>query len=167
MTSIQKNEASLTVKKAFEAVGLKWEGTFAEAGEGSIHAVQRKLQDRIKEIPYVLNTEIMLGLSYHADPKAERFIHYAVVEVERTEEIPNGMVTVSVPTLSYATCKHVKNQKVDQSYKNIYSWIKKQGYQKIHVDGLTHFEQYPMQQDLSTNDLEFIIMIPVLDPRNM
>jgi len=162
MTVSQKNEANLTEKKAFHAVGLEWEGTFAEAGTGGIRAVHRALQERLKENPHVINPETMLGLSYHAVPGGERFTHYAVVEVEKVEKVPARMVTVSIPTLTYATCKHDKNQRIDQSYHNIYHWIKSQGYKENNVDNLTHFEQYPMSQDPYADDPEFVIMIPIV-----
>ena len=93
--------------------------------------------------------------------RGDGFIHYAVVEVERIEEVPEGMVTISVPALTYAACSHRKGQSIDQSYNNIYAWIKEQGYSEYNPDHLTHFEQYPMSQDPYTDDPEFMIMIPV------
>jgi len=157
----QRNEAAVTRKPAFQAVGLKWEGTFAEAGAGGIRAVQRTLQERLAEIPHAIHADTLLGLSYHAAPGGDGFIHYAVVEVERIEEVPEGMVTISVPALTYAACSHRKGQSIDQSYNNIYAWIAEQGYSEYKPDHLTHFEQYPMSQDPYTDDPEFMIMIPV------
>lgn len=103
MTEEQKNETHLTSIEAFHAIGLKWEGTFAQAGAGSIRDVHKELQDRLKEIPHVVIPAKMLGLSYHAVPEGQGFIHFAAVEVDKVEEVPAGMVTVSVPTLTYAT----------------------------------------------------------------
>lgn len=157
----QQNEAALSRKEAFQAVGLRWEGTFAEAGAGGIRAVHRTLQERLVEIPYAIHTDTMLGLSYHAVPGGDGFIHYAVVEVEQIDQVPDGMVTVSVPGLTYATCSHRKDQSIDQSYNHIYAWIKEQGYSEHNPDHLTHFEKYPMSQDPYSDDPEFIIMIPV------
>ncbi|KOP66949.1 transcriptional regulator [Bacillus sp. FJAT-18019] len=161
MTIDQRNEAALTSKEAFQAMGLKWEGTFAEAGAGGIRAVHRTLQGRLSEIPHALHTDTLLGLSYHAAPGGDGFIHYAVVEVERIDEVPDGMITISVPALTYATCAHRKEQSIDQSYNNIYAWIKEQGYSEYNPDHLTHFEKYPMSQDPYSDDPEFVIMIPV------
>ncbi|MGG3282053.1 GyrI-like domain-containing protein [Paenibacillus solani] len=162
MTIDQRNEATLTRKEAFQAVGLRWEGTFAEAGAGGIRAVHRRLQERLGEIPYAIHTDTMLGLSYHAVPGGDGFIHYAVVEVERIiDRVPDGMVTISVPDLTYAACSHRKEQSIDQSYNNIYAWIKEQGYSEYNPDHLTHFEKYPMSQDPYADDPEFTIMIPV------
>lgn len=157
----QRNEALITTKPAFQAVGLKWEGTFAEAGAGGIRAVHKELQERLAEIPHALHKETMLGLSYHANPNADGFIHYAVVEVERVVDIPEGMVVISVPELTYATCHHAKQHNIEQSYNNIYNWIREQGYKDAAPEGLTHFEKYPMNQDPYAENPEFVIMIPV------
>ena len=53
----QRNEAAVTTKEAFQAIGLKWEGTFAEAGAGGIRAVHRLMQERLSEIPHALHTD--------------------------------------------------------------------------------------------------------------
>lgn len=161
MKAQQQNEAALTKKEAFQAVGLKWEGTFAEAGAGGIRAVQLQLQQRLDEIPYAIHKETMLGLSYHAFPGGEGFIHYAAVEVERVDKLPEGMVAVSVPTLTYACCEHRKEHSIEQSYNNIYAWIREQGCKEYSPDHLTHFEKYPMNQDPYGDGPEFTIMIPV------
>ncbi|MBW8349311.1 effector binding domain-containing protein [Bacillus sp. IITD106] len=161
MTVIQKNDAALISKDSFHAIGLKWEGTFAEAGEGGIRKIQTELKERLNEIPHIVSPDILLGLSYHATPDSDGFTHYAAVEVERVEDIPFGMVSIYVPTLSYATCEHLKGQNIKQSYNNIYSWISSEGLKENNVDHLTHFEKYPMNQDPYSTDPEFTILIPV------
>ncbi|HAG01157.1 MULTISPECIES: effector binding domain-containing protein [Paenibacillus] len=161
MSAQQRNEAALTTKEAFQAVGLKWEGTFADAAAGGIRAVHRQLQERLEEIPHAIHKDTMLGLSYHAFPGGEGFIHYAAVEVEKLGKVPDGMVNVSVPTLTYAACQHSKEQAIEASYTNIYNWIKEQGYKEYSPDHLTHFEKYPMSQDPYDDHPEFVIMIPV------
>ncbi|MBB6454052.1 putative transcriptional regulator YdeE [Salirhabdus euzebyi] len=161
MSVEQKNEAVVVNKEAFKAVGLKWEGTFEEAGAGEIRKVHAQMQERLNEIQHVVNPETLLGLSYHARPDGKGFTHYAVVEVEKIEEVPTNMVSLSVPTLSYAKCGHKKGQDISQSYNNIYAWIASQGYKENNVDHLTHFEKYPMKQDPYTEEPEFEILIPV------
>ncbi|MFD0715694.1 GyrI-like domain-containing protein [Paenibacillus sp. GCM10027626] len=154
----QKNEAVLVTKEAFKAVGFKWAGTFAEAGAGGIRAVQANMQNRLKEIKHVLHPETLLGLSNHNIE--DGFTHYAVVEVSNIEDIPDGMTTISLPTLTYAKCDHQKGQNIETSYHNISAWIEEQGY-KLHKGDVTHFEEYPMHQDPYSNDPEFVIMIPI------
>ncbi|MBH5319507.1 AraC family transcriptional regulator [Paenibacillus sp. GSMTC-2017] len=154
----QRNESVLVTKESFRAVGLKWSGTFAEAGAGRIRVVQEEMQARFNEIKHVLNPEILLGLSYQDDEVG--FTHYSVVEVAEIEDVPKGMKSITVPALTYAKCEHTKGQTIDISYNNIYAWIESQDYRPCD-DDVTHVERYPMHQDPYTKDPEFTIMIPV------
>jgi predicted transcriptional regulator YdeE len=156
----QLNEASVIAKMGFRAVGLRWEGTFAEAGAGGIRAVQSELRRRLSEISGIVNPAELLGLSYHANPGATGFVHYCAVEVSGEDEIPAGMTVVEVPARSYAQCRHLKGESIDRSYSNIYAWIEAQGF-AAHRGDLTHFEVYPMAQDPYGPDPEFTIRIPV------
>lgn len=157
----QFTQPVIVTKPAFHAVGLKWEGTFAEAAAGGIRLVHQEIQRRFREIPHVVNPDKLLGLSYHAQPEGNGFTHYAVVEVAKVEQIPSGMVQVSVPTLTYAKYEHRKGLEIEQSYQNIYAWIEQQGFSPL-KGGLTHFEEYPMNQDPHTKAPEFTILIPIL-----
>lgn len=160
----QSNETVLITKPAFRAVGLRWSGTFAEAGAGGIRAVQQELKSRLHEITNAIAPDLLLGLSYHARPDADGFTHYAVIEVEQSGNVPEGMEQIEVPALVYAKCEHRKGQVVEQSYRNIYTWIGNQGYEIDDVAaGLTHLEIYPMSQNpyAKEEELEFVMMIPL------
>ncbi|MFD2615337.1 GyrI-like domain-containing protein [Paenibacillus gansuensis] len=149
-----------TFKKhhGFQAVGIKWEGTFAEAEAGGIRAVQEEVQRRLLEIKHVTDPHTLLGLSYHTDK--DRFTHYAVVEVEQAEQVPESMTSVTVPEREYLTYSHPKGDSVQQSYGNLFAWMERNGYRHDQRD-LTHFEKYPMSQDPYTTKPEFTILIPV------
>ncbi len=155
----QANEAKLLTKAGFTAIGLKWEGTFVGAAAGEIRNLQRELRRRVHEIVDALEPDRFFGLSYHANPASNGFIHYAVVEVTDVEKIPSGMEIVTLPELTYATCDHEKGQAIDRSYQNIYEWIQSQGYEENPVGHLTHVELYKM--DKIEEEPEFTILIPV------
>ncbi|UFJ40314.1 GyrI-like domain-containing protein [Brevibacillus humidisoli] len=156
----QLTAAAVVTRTGFQAIGLKWEGTFAEAGAGDIRRVHQEMHRRLQEIPHVVQPDKLLGLSYHAHPGAAGFTHYAVVEVGKVEQVPAGMVHLSVPTLTYAKCEHRKGQEIIRSYQNLYTWIEQQGFSPFKGD-LTHLEEYPMAQDPHTDDPEFTILIPI------
>lgn len=161
MTVEQKNVVKIVSKSGFHAIGLKWEGTFEEAFAGGIRKVQEEMHRRLNEIPNIMNDDILLGLSYHAKLGGKGFTHYAAVEVSNINYIPEKMVTISVPPLTYAQTEHNKGQSVKHSYDNLYEWIRNEGYRERNADGLTHFEQYPMKQDPYDTDPEFTIHIPL------
>ncbi len=157
----QTNETIVVKKEGYRAIGLKWEGTFAEAGAGGIRRIHEKLRARLREIPEPVTLAHFYGLSYHANPGNAGFVHYAVVETtDDTGYVPGGMVAVEVPTLSYAKCEHARGQSIDKSYRNIYEWIEQQGY-SVSRGELTHCELYSLSRDSYDPDPEFTIMIPV------
>lgn len=154
----QNIEKVIVTKEAFTAVGIKWEGTFAEAGAGGIRTVQEEMNQRLQEIKHVTRPDVLLGLNYHIT--GDSFVHHAVVEVEKVENLPEGMVSISIPTLTYAKCEHKRGENIQQSYTNIFNWIDSLGY-TLNKEYVTHFEEYPMGQDPYSNDPEFAILIPI------
>ncbi|MNJ50187.1 Bacterial transcription activator, effector binding domain [compost metagenome] len=161
----QVNETVIVTKQAFHAVGLRWEGTFAEAGAGGIRVIHQELQQRYEEIQGIVDPDNFFGLSYQAYPGGSGFTHYAVFEVSSVDHIPDGMVAIQVPTMRYAKCEHRAEQSIDRSYHNIYAWMEQQGLKAPLQDGegLTHFEVYPRRQDPYSTHPEFTIMIPILE----
>ncbi|MGG2197438.1 MULTISPECIES: GyrI-like domain-containing protein [Paenibacillus] len=156
----QTQVKTLVTRPAFQAVGLRWEGTFAQAGAGEIRGLQRALQSRLNEIRYVADPAVLLGLSYHVTPARDSFTHYAAVEVERAEDVPSGMTRLSVPSHTYVQTEHRKGQQIERSYTGLFAWIEREGYRTV-PGTLTHFELYPMRQDPYDPDPAFTILIPV------
>ena len=66
----QENPSSITEKAAFTAVGLRWEGSFAEAGAGSIRAMHQRFLAQYETIPNRVPSPYFYGISYHAAPGA-------------------------------------------------------------------------------------------------
>ncbi|MBO1003334.1 GyrI-like domain-containing protein [Pseudogracilibacillus auburnensis] len=157
----QENDIHVTTKHAFHALGIKWEGTFVEAANGSIRTIQQDVKRRLHEIPHIVHPETLLGLSYLAVPDGSGFTHYSAVEVESVNQLPDGMMSISLPTLTYITYNHHKGQVIRESYNKVYDWIKRHHYEENNLNQLTPFEQYPMKQDPFDPDPEFMIMIPV------
>lgn len=160
MSVEQKKGFEVVSKEEFMAIGFKWEGTFAEAAEGGIRKIQAELKRRLEEIQDKVDPETLLGLSYHATENAEGFTHYAAVEVKNAESVPEGMVSIAIPSHRYAQCEHRIGKSIEESYNQIYIWIRDEGL-KASRTGLTHFEKYPMSQDPYNKDPQFTIMIPV------
>lgn len=142
----------------FEAVGLKWEGTFAGAEAGEIRDLQRELKGRLGEIARLSRPETLLGLSSHV--LKEGFMHYAAVEVPPGSVVPVDMVRIEVPSLTCAKYEHRKGQSIGLSYSSLYAWIEEQGYRPA-LGEFTHIELYPMEQDVYDPDPAFTILIPI------
>lgn len=145
---------------AFTVIGMKWEGTFAEAGTGGIRRMQAIFRERAGEIEGVVRPGDMLGLSYHAHPGGEGFTHYAAVEVEGKPAVPEGMFLIEVPAMTYARCEYRKGDSVDKTYQAVYAWIEAQGCAAA-LRGLTHLEIYPMHHDPFAGTPDFTILVPI------
>ena len=142
----------------FEAVGLKWEGTFAGAEAGEIRDLQNELKKRLGEIPKRVNPDTLLGLSSHV--VKDGFLHYTAVEVPEGAVVPGDMVRIQVPSLTCAKYEHKKGESIGLSYSNLYAWIEKQGYRAAGGE-FTHIELYPMSQDAHDPAPAFTILIPI------
>lgn len=146
-------------RPAFEVIGLKWSGTFAEAASGAVRDLQAELQKRAGEIEGAEAPDELLGLSYEASP--EGFEHYAGLRVRPGSAVPAGMVKRFVPAQRYAECAHSPEEAIEASYHRIYDWIAQNGAEADAVEGLTHFEIYPFKQDPYAENPSFRILIPV------
>lgn len=153
-------EAKLVTKPGFKAVGFKQTVTFEQAQAKELHGIINKLRARHREIPHIVNPDTMLALSHPVTDKD--FTFYILMEVTKFEyPLPQSMMSIEVPTHTYATCYHEAGQNIDTTYTNIHQWIKEQGLE-INQRHVTHLEKYPMTQDLDNPD--FDIMIPVHEP---
>ncbi|KQO18162.1 GyrI-like domain-containing protein [Paenibacillus sp. Leaf72] len=153
-------EVVLTEREAFHVVGLQWEGTFAEAAAGGIKEIQKQFQQRVTEINHVRERNKLLGLSFHTTSTG--FTHYAAVQAEAVGCVPEGMYSLSIPSLTYATYDHQANENIEASYEYVYNWIRQNGHRPL-SDGLTHLEFYPMSRDPYAPNPEFTILIPLAE----
>ncbi len=156
----QIQSAELISKEAATMIGLKWEGTFAEAGAGGIRKVQTEFKRRLHEIKNMMHPDELLGLSYHMTETG--FVHYVAVQVDdvASPNVPEGMVQFEVPAHDYVKYIHIKGESIESSYHLIYAWIEEQGL-CLSNEPLTHYEVYPMKQDSNDHEPEFNIFVPV------
>jgi predicted transcriptional regulator YdeE len=153
-------QAKIVVKEALTAVGYCWKGTFEQAGAGEIRSLMSQFRERMNDISNLTSNESILGLSF--DVSKEGFTYYICREVKKVDELPEGMKAVSIPSLTYATYDHRKDQNIEESYSTIYQWIKEKGYAEDEKQELTHFEIYPMKYDPMKDRPELTINIPIV-----
>ncbi|MCK9907395.1 hypothetical protein MXD63_46285, partial [Frankia sp. Cpl3] len=56
-------EGKVVTRPAFTAIGLKWSGTFAQAGAGEIKKVVDRMGQRQHDIEHTVNPDIFLAIS--------------------------------------------------------------------------------------------------------
>jgi predicted transcriptional regulator YdeE len=148
---------------SYRAMGLKWEGSYAEVPK--LKEVILQMSNRVNELRFVKNPETQLGLSYHL--RSDGFVHYSVFEVDNQQELPSGMVQITVPEMTYLKVTHPKGRDIGATYTEIYQWFKECDYRPLKEKGIEYYddlpikhERYPVDRDLE--DPHFDILIPVL-----
>ena len=149
----------------YRAVGLKWEGTFSEIVPNLKNVIQ-KMEKRANELDDKLNPHVQLGLSYHVIEGG--FAHYAVYEVSDSQEIPDGMIEIKVPQLTYVKTTHHKGEDIQKTYTDLHEWLFDSDYTAFREAGVDYYdpympikhEYYPTNQD--PNEPHFDIYIPII-----
>lgn len=88
------------------------------------------LADRISEIKQKVSSNL-IGAFVAGDFSDELDGYWVCVEVEEFTEIPDGMVTLTVPTQRYAVVTHKgPNNKIRNTYKLLHDWITENSYER-------------------------------------
>lgn len=155
----------IVTKPAFRAIGLKWEGSYQEIP--NLKKVIQTSSERVGELEHAVDPAAQLGLSYHT--RRDGFVHYSVYEVSEEQGIPEGMIEIRVPELTYLVVQHHKGEDIGQTYYTISTCIAENNYQLYKEPGVDYydslplkFEKYPADRDLQ--DPHFEIMIPIVKP---
>lgn len=150
---------------AYRAIGLKWEGIFSEIVP-SLKNVIQQIRDRVDELENVANPTIQLGLSYHVIENG--FAHYAVYEVSENQKIPDGMIEIRVPELTYVKTTHNKGEDIQTTYTNLHQWLFTSDYTAFREADVNYYDPYmPIKHeycyvDSDPNDPHFDIYIPIV-----
>ncbi|MCA1053759.1 GyrI-like domain-containing protein [Rossellomorea aquimaris] len=148
---------------SYRAIGMKWEGSYSE-----VSVLKEMIQcmcERSRGLEYKLQPQTQLGLSYHL--RQDGFVHYSVFEVSGEEIVPEDMVEINIPSMSYLKVHHPKGEDIGATYSKIYQWMKENEMYTTDVEeGITYFddlpikhERYPLDRDLKAP--HFDILIPI------
>ncbi|SDJ78414.1 GyrI-like domain-containing protein [Sediminibacillus albus] len=144
---------------AYRAIGLKWEGPYTEITE--LKQMINRMSLRVSELRYAVEPDIQLGLSYHT--RLDGFVHFSLYQVSEEQKLPDGMIEVYVPSMTYLKTQHRKGQDISRTYQE----LEASEYQTYTEDGGEYFdnlpikhERYPAERD--AQDPHFEILIPVI-----
>ncbi|WP_199620765.1 GyrI-like domain-containing protein [Paenibacillus alkalitolerans] len=89
-----------------------------------------KLYQRLGEINRKKSTN-MIGAFVVGDCSEENDGYWVCVEVEDFVNVPQGMVTLSVPAQTYAVINHKgPNHQIRNSYEILHRWMTEQGFER-------------------------------------
>ncbi len=90
------------------------------------------LESRLSEVKNVKNRAIQFGAFIVDTNSEEEDGYWVAVEVEEFEDIPEGMVTLTVPAQRYASAKYEgPNTGIFNAYDELHSWVAEQGHKRL------------------------------------
>lgn len=111
-----------------------------------------ELQKRILEIQEVINPSLQIGAFVVDNSTEEEDGYWICVEVKKYENIPEGMVVLTVPPQKYAAIKHAgSNNMISNSYDSLHKWIEERGLKRL--KDRWHLEIYSSWKDSENVDV--------------
>lgn len=146
----------------YRFIGMKWEGPYSDIP--TLKETISKMSKRVNEMEYALNPNLQLGLSYHL--REDGFIHYSGYEVTDDQHVPEGMIELHVPEMTYLITEHQKGENIGQSYEDIYQWLQENHYVPFREQGVEYFDKLPIKHerypvDREEEDPHFDILVPI------
>jgi len=113
------------------------------------------LHNRINEVKQKVDPSIQWGAFIVDESAPEEDGYWVGVEVEEYEEIPSGMVPLTIPPHRYAVIRHEgPNHLIRESYEELHNWVEKSGY--IRLKEKWHLEKYYNWKDTQNIEVELL-----------
>ncbi|MDP5275431.1 GyrI-like domain-containing protein [Chengkuizengella axinellae] len=118
-----------------------------------IPKASKLLYTRLNEVKHVVNPSLQIGVFNAIDSSEEKDGYWICVEVKSYVDVPEDMVTLTVPPQKYAVIRHRgSNFKIMDAYSQLHRWIKDEGFTRM-TDSW-HLEKFHSWQDSKKIDVE-------------
>jgi predicted transcriptional regulator YdeE len=133
-------------------------------GDQYVHEIPKataRLIERLNEISRKLNPSRLMGAFIVGETTADNDGYWVCTEVEDFVNIPNDMVTITIPKQRYAVIKHEgPNFKIMNTYERLHKWIYENGYERnFHA---WHLEIYEDLENIDKENLEVFLYDTIL-----
>ncbi|WP_226670296.1 GyrI-like domain-containing protein [Metabacillus litoralis] len=145
-------------KTAFQAFGVKWQGTFEQAEKGDVKKVLHQFRKDLFNTPFFERSQTIYGLSLQNI--ANGFTYYICTEVPEKSSLPANFDVFQFQSHHYAALDY-KGVHVYQAYQTLYDWMKENSYQPVQ-NTIDHFDIYPITYEPLTDEPHLTIMIPIV-----
>jgi AraC family transcriptional regulator len=148
-------EPKIVEREGFKIVGLFYRG---KNENQEIPQLWGQFGPSWKAIKHTLNQEVSYGAMDHYDPSTGEFDYVAAMEVEKIEDVPEGMVGWEIPKQTYAIFPCTL-PKIKEAYSHaMHEWLPESGY--VHTGGI-EFELYDEQFNPDDPGSEFYYYMPI------
>jgi predicted transcriptional regulator YdeE len=94
--------------------------------------------------------------------------YITLYEVSEEQDIPDGMIEIRVPELTYVKTTHHRGNNIQKTYTDLHKWLFESDYTAFREAGVDYYdpympikyEHYPVDRD--SNDPHFEIYIPII-----
>ncbi|MGA4721007.1 GyrI-like domain-containing protein [Fictibacillus nanhaiensis] len=104
-------------------------------GDQYIHEIpnaSKTLHSQLQSILHVVDPSIQIGAFIVDASTVQEDGYWVCVEVENFENVPAGMMTLTIPPQRYASIQHVgRNDEIKDTYERLHKWIQKNGYVRL------------------------------------
>jgi predicted transcriptional regulator YdeE len=113
------------------------------------------LENRTTEIKHLLNKGIQFGAFFVDSKREEEDGYWVCVEVEKFEDIPKDMVTITIPGQRYATANFQgSNQQIFEAYDELHQWAEDNSYKRL--KNTWHIEIFQSWEDSNNLKVELL-----------
>ncbi|MFX0171415.1 MAG: GyrI-like domain-containing protein [Candidatus Hodarchaeota archaeon] len=149
-------EVEIKKRSAFTVMGMKARG---KKPEDFIPSLWERFIERYDEIKGKIVTKTSYGISYEKDKATKEFSFLAAYEIEPYTEVPEGMITLHIPELTYTVVKCTLPT-LFEAWDFAGEWIAKNGYRDISLN-YPEYEVYPETFEDEKTDPMYIY-VPVI-----
>lgn len=153
-------EPKIIFDKEFKVIGMK---RLVKPGDDTIKSLWCDFNARRSEIKNATSPDVCLGLCEYIPnlTNDSNFTYIACIEAINFSDVPNGMISKTIPHSKYAIFTHKGPLcKLKSTYAFIYaSWLPNSTYELAELDTIELYDS--RSADCSSPDYEFDIYIPI------
>ncbi|MFX1548506.1 MAG: GyrI-like domain-containing protein [Promethearchaeota archaeon] len=149
-------EVEIKTRSAFTIMGMKDRG---KQPKDFIPSLWKKFFERYDEIKQQIKTKTAYGISYEKDKSTKEFSFLAAYEIEPNTNVPEGMITLHIPELTYAVVKCTLPM-LFEAWDFVSEWIVENGYQDL-SHNFPEYEVYPETYENEETDPMYIY-VPII-----
>jgi predicted transcriptional regulator YdeE len=155
-------DVTIMTRHAQRLLGLRWEGSHAQAATGALHPLNAEMRRRSSARRTMWKTPVV-ALSWNDRQDGLRY--FVGIEPEPGEDLGDDLTAVELPSISYATAWHGPDAgTVPAHYGRMLEWVRLHGrtwWPNTHH----HREEYPPHAG-SSADGGLRLMLPLAHPQD-
>lgn len=143
------------IQRKLQLVGQCATGNFPKSFPEVAMNVQQEFENRRDEVRHTVHPDVIYS-PYLANSLVATY--FACVEVQEFDDIPKGMMALTIPLTTYAKIS-CSNKTIDKGYEKIFSWMKDNGYRQENLEKSFPLEVFYFEDNVEEEIVELYIPI--------